>query len=270
MINLQLIKFFEYGEGVDIRMNSIYGKLSSEVYEIDKYIGKSFGDIEYYQDRLKGIEGKVLEPAVGNGRILIPLLENGLDIEGIDSSNNMLELFNKNCNERGIHTSCYKQDMSNFTINQKYEAIIVPTGSFLLLHQLEEAISSLKCFYEHLEKNGRLILDIFLPENTKEGFVSKRGFTNPQGDTIMLEETLVKIDQINQFAVYHNRYEKWRQGKLMDSELEIFPLKWYGVEEFRLILEKIGFTSIVISSDYIYNQYPTKASQIITFEATKH
>ncbi|WP_289889746.1 hypothetical protein [Virgibacillus pantothenticus] len=86
----------------------------------------------------------------------------------------------------------------------------------------------------------------------------------------MLEETLVKIDQINQFAVYHNRYEKWRQGKLMDSELEIFPLKWYGVEEFRLILEKTGFTSMVISSDYKYNQYPTKTSQIITFEATKY
>lgn len=53
-------------------MSCFYGKLSSEVYHIDKYIGKSYGDVEYYDEKLKG---KILEPTVGNGRILIPLLE---------------------------------------------------------------------------------------------------------------------------------------------------------------------------------------------------
>lgn len=250
-------------------MTSLYGKLSSEIYEIDKYIGKSYGDVEYYYERLKGVSGKVLEPAVGNGRILIPLLEKGVDVEGFDFSDEMLNLFEKNCKERGFHTRISKLDMSNFSIKQKYDAVIVPTGSFLLLHRLEESINALKCFYEHLEENGKLILDIFLPDNFKEGFVSKRVFTNQQGDTITLEETLVEVDQINQFTISHNRYEKWRNGRLIDSELEIFPLKWYGVEEFRLVLDKIGFTDIIISSDYKYNQYPTEASQIITFEAVK-
>ncbi len=250
-------------------MADLYGKLSSEVYGIDKYIGKSYGDVEYYYERLKGIKGKILEPAVGNGRILIPLLEKGLDIEGFDFSDEMLELLHKNCKERGIHTKIYKLDMSNFFIEQKYKAVIVPTGSFLLLHRLEESIHALKCFYEHLEENGKLILDIFLPDNFKEGFVSKRVFDNQQGDTITLEETLVEIDQINQFTVSHNRYEKWREGRLIDSELEKFPLKWYGVNELCLVLEKIGFTDIMISSDYKYNIYPTEASQVITFEAKK-
>ena len=250
-------------------MSILYGKLSSEVYEIDKYIGKSFGDIEYYFERLKEIKGKILEPAVGNGRILIPLLERGVEIEGFDFSKDMLELLDKNCMERGIHTKITKLDMSKFSLNEKYKAIIIPTGSFLILHKLEVAINALKCFHEHLEEDGKLILDLFLPDNFQEGYISKRVFTNEQGDVITLEETLVEIDLINQVTIYHNLYEKWRKGKLIDSELEIFPLKWYGVEEFRRILEETGFKDITISSDYRYNQYPTERSQIITFEAMK-
>ena len=59
-------------------MFSYYSKLSSEVYNIDNYIGLSFGDVEFYIDRLAACHGKILEPCVGTGRILIPLLEQGL------------------------------------------------------------------------------------------------------------------------------------------------------------------------------------------------
>ena len=53
---------------------------------------------------MKEVKGKILEPAVGNGRILIPLLEKGLDVEGFDFSEDMLALLQKNCKERALHT----------------------------------------------------------------------------------------------------------------------------------------------------------------------
>src|SRR5699024_6975530 len=33
-------------------MLAYYNKLSSEVYDLDKYIGRSFGDLEFYRERL--------------------------------------------------------------------------------------------------------------------------------------------------------------------------------------------------------------------------
>ena len=86
-------------------------------------------------------------------------------------------------------------------------------------------------------------------------------------DVITLENKVVEIDYINQYTISHGRYEKWRNGTLIQTELERFPLRWYGVEEFKLILEKIGFENIVISSDYNYGQYPENPDQAITFEA---
>lgn len=42
-----------------------YQTLSAQVYQLDKPIGCSFGDVEYYAARLSGVVGKILEPAVG-------------------------------------------------------------------------------------------------------------------------------------------------------------------------------------------------------------
>ena len=69
-----------------------YGKLSTKLYEITKPVGKSIdGDIEYYYEKLKSIEGPILEAGVGTGRMLIPFIQKGLNVEGVDLSEEMLD-----------------------------------------------------------------------------------------------------------------------------------------------------------------------------------
>lgn len=248
-------------------MLGYYNKLSSEVYELDKYIGLSFGDVEFYSDRLASCKGEILEPGVGTGRILIPLLEKGLKVQGFDASAEMLDICRQHCENRGLNPILFEEKMQSFSLDNKFEAIIVPTGTFLLLHKREDSIQALKNFYHHLLDGGRLIIDIFLQTDFTNKQASTRTWETKSGDMITLESKLTEIDYINQHTIYHNRYEKWRKGSLIQTELERFPLRWYGVEEFRMLLEQIGFEDIVVSADYQYGQYPTKADQTITFEA---
>lgn len=72
---------------------------------------------------------------------------------------------------------------------------------------------------------------------------------------------------MNQTTTTHHKYGKWRDKKLIETELEQFPLRWYGIEEFRLVLEKIGFKDITVSADYQHEKAPTEGSEIMTFEA---
>jgi SAM-dependent methyltransferase len=248
-------------------MLGYYSKLSSEVYDIDKFIGRSFGDVEFYLDRLVSCTGKILEPGTGTGRILIPLLERGLKVEGFDVSAEMLNICRTNCEKRGLNPKLFEGEMESFSLDTKYDAIIVPTGTFLLLYRREDSIKALKNFSNHLSNGGRLILDTFLQTDFSSGKVSTRTWECKNGDIITLENKTVEVDYINQYTVSHGRYEKWRNGTLIQTELEQFPLRWYGVEEFKMLLEQIGFEDIVISSDYNYGQYPSNSNQTITFEA---
>lgn len=248
-------------------MLSYYGRLSSEVYDMDKPIGHSFGDIEFYTNRLESCTGTILEPATGTGRMLIPLLEKGLNIEGFDSSKDMLNICESNCSKKNVNPKLFAAKMESFSQNTRYDAIIVPTGTFLLLHERENSIKALHNFYMHLSNGGRLIVDIFLQTNISTGIVSTRTWKCSNGDIITLENKVVEVDHINQYTISYGRYEKWREGALLETELEYFPLRWYGVEEFKLILEHIGFKDIVISSDYKWGEYPSNAEKVITFEA---
>ncbi|MDN7242933.1 class I SAM-dependent methyltransferase [Planococcus sp. N028] len=249
-------------------MLGYYSSLSSEVYDLDKPVGSSFGDIEYYTERLATCTGSILEPAAGTGRLLVPLLEQGFQVDGFDVSGDMLAICRDNCEKRGFAPALFEAKMESFSLDKKYGAIVIPTGTFLLLHEREESLEALRNFHHHLADGGKLIVDLFLPSELELGKLSVRKWETANGDVITVESQIVEVDPIKQYRVSQARYEKWRNGRLMQTELERYPLRWYGVEEFRMILEHIGFEDITVSADFQYGQYPTRAGQTMTFEAT--
>ncbi|MBP1994327.1 class I SAM-dependent methyltransferase [Paenibacillus eucommiae] len=251
-------------------MFSYYSTLCTEVYDFTKPVGYSLnGDIEYYQERLKTCQGRILEAAVGSGRIIIPLLEAGHKVDGIDYSPEMLDSCRKRCEERGFKPNLYEGKLQDFSLPFNYEAIIIPTGSFCLIEKREDSLEALKCFYNHLVPGGRLIVDLELPNGWKTGEITTSTFSLPNGDGITMESKSIEMDWLNQFTVSYIKYEKWRQGKLIHTELQRFAMRWYGIEEFRLILQNIGFSEIRCYSDYVYEKQPSNAGQIITFEAVR-
>ena len=248
-------------------MLSYYSKLSSEVYDLDKPIGSSFGDIEYYAERLEGVSGKILEPAVGTGRMLIPLLEKGFDVDGFDSSTEMLEICWANCEDRGLDPVVFEASMESFESETDYQAIIISTGTFLLMHERDTSVQALHNFHRHLADGGRLIVDLSLPGNIELEKTNTRTWNTPHGEVITVESKKVAVDWLNQYSIGQNRYEKWRDGELIATELERFPMRWYGIEEFKMLLEYAGFTEVTVSAGYQYGKAPSRTGEILTFEA---
>jgi SAM-dependent methyltransferase len=250
--------------------SSSYGELAAEVYDLDKPLGHSFGDVEFYRDRLRSsCSGRILEPAVGSGRVLIPLLEAGLKVDGIDNSPEMLAACRARCAQRGFDPALWEADMASFSSPERYEAIVVPAGSFLLLADRGASLAALKRFGEHLVPGGRLILDLELQTELRAGQASTRTWQTPTGELITLESKLVEVDLLKQYTVSHLKYEKWRDGVLVRTELQRFPLRWYGLEEFELVLRSLGYAEIVVSADYEYGRQPSDPEQTFTFEARK-
>ncbi|MCM3110548.1 class I SAM-dependent methyltransferase [Lederbergia lenta] len=252
---------------------SYYGVLCTEVYDFTKKVGQSLGgDIEYYRERLKDCKGSILEAMVGSGRVIIPLLESGLNVDGVDYSLEMLDSCRRRCEERGLKPNLHKFNLKELSLPKKYEAIIIPAGSFLLIEKRDESIEVLKRLYDHLEPGGRLMLDLFLPDNkfvTDGKFEGTSAFKLPNGDTITMEEKLVEADLFNQNKVSYIKYEKWREGERIQSELQRLALRWYGIEEFKLVLENIGFSDIIVSADFYYGKEPTNSKQVFVYEAVK-
>ncbi|WP_054303198.1 class I SAM-dependent methyltransferase [Gemmobacter sp. LW-1] len=246
-----------------------YGALSSWVYNLDKPVGRSFGDLEYYRDRLAQCHGPILEPAVGNGRIFVPLLQEGFQIEGFDASEEMLNYCLDECRGRNLPVDLTLQSFEKFSYDKSFAAIIIPAGSFQLITDEIAAAAVLKRFYDHLAPGGRLIIDLDPVGSILAPPGPIRSWTTEDGDVLTLTDNRVETNYLAQTTLSHNRYELWHKGALIKTELELFKLRWWGIYEFRLALQVAGFMNVQVSGNYQHARTPQSEDEIITFEAQR-
>lgn len=247
-------------------MNNRYGSLAAWVYHLDKPIGHSFGDIEFYRERLKECRGPVLEPAVGNGRVLLPLLEVGHDMHGFDASPEMIDYCRSECAARSFAPKLDLQRFEAFKAERAFDAIILPAGSFQLIVDAAVARDVLRRFHEALRPSGRLIVDLDPVSAFIDAADRKRSWQVGE-DLLTLQEHRLETDAVRQTTVSRLTYEHRRNGRLVLAEEELFSLRWWGVAEFEAALGAAGFVELVVSADYRRGAAPDGNSKSITFEA---
>src|SRR5262249_28928407 len=102
-----------------------------------------------------------LDVGCGTGRLLLPYLAAGLEVEGVEPSADMLAICRQRAAERGLNPVLYRQTMQALDLPRRYRAIIVPCGSFQLVMERAEAWEALRRLHAHLEQGGVLALTSF-------------------------------------------------------------------------------------------------------------
>ncbi len=124
----------------------------------------------FWAHMIERFGGPALELAVGSGRIALELSQRGHQIDGIDSSQSMLniakEKLKKVSNAQQGRINLYKANMESFLLNRQYGVIYAPFNAFLLLPHGKSASQCLESCQIHLRKNGRLLIDVFAMNHT--------------------------------------------------------------------------------------------------------
>jgi SAM-dependent methyltransferase len=220
-------------------------------YDFSKAVGQSInGDIEYYSKKLEKVSGLVLEAGVGTGRMLIPLIKKGIRTIGVDSSPEMLEQCKINLKKHKASALLYEQDLIELSTAEKYDAIIMPAGSFCLLPR-EKAEIVLHKYYEHLNPGGKIIIDLEeAPVSFVEGAETLRVLQLSADRALQLCSRNGGIDWLAQETSYINRYELIEKGKVIQTEISNLSLFWYELEEFKMLLILAGYEDISCETGY--------------------
>ncbi|RRS01792.1 methyltransferase domain-containing protein [Glycomyces terrestris] len=246
-----------------------YGELSARVYELDKPVGRSLnGDVEFYTRRLAGITGEILEPAVGTGRMLVPLLQQGLRVTGFDTSEHMLRICRANLAAAGLEARVFTADMTEYAKPGAYEAILVPTGSIILLPDRAATVRALRRMHESLRPGGRLFVDV-PPPRLLTGPGGLRHWQDGESELLTLQTMHIDLDEVAQRVVRWLRYELWRDGRLVDTQLQNSGMLCFGVQEFRHLLREAGFTDAAVYGDYDETAALAANASTWNFEAVK-
>lgn len=245
-----------------------YGSIASEIYDLDKPFHK-LPDTAFYLSRLSGLSVEILEPGCGSGRTLIPLLQAGHKASGFDTSPEMLGQCRARCTALGLACDLTQQSFELFVYDRTFAAIVLPVSSFTLIARFETAAACLRRFHDALQPGGRLIFDVTPLASLGHRGDDRRQWQSPGGDLLTIEGVRVQTNWIEQSIAYTIRYERWRDGTLVQSQLERMRQRFWGVEEMRLLLGSIGFSGITITPDYAEGKSVTSATRTLTYEACR-
>ena len=206
-----------------------------------------FGDDPVYEAVLADIEGTVLELGCGTGRPLLRWLAAGHDVEGIDSSGDMLAILHQHAAERGLDPVVHHGDFAPLRLGGTYAAIVCPAGTFTLVADAEQAVEALASYFTHLRPGGLLGLTLFVPDdpgaNALQWRVRRTG-TASDGTTFVVHEAICH-DRADRLEVKYNRVEAYDiDGRLIDTWLRRYHGRWWPRPEFEAMLEHAGFVDV--------------------------
>ena len=230
---------------------SQYGKLSTEFYQLDKPDAPPDA-FDFYEAFAREAGGPIHEPMCGSGRFLLPLLAQGLDISGSDTSPHMLESCRRRARALALSPELSQQPLETLGCARAPRLIFIPSGSFGLILDDEVVTAALERVYQTLAPGGTFLVEAerlqpSAPEMS--GVWGGRWVERSDGAKLL-------ISWLNQYSGTANittsvhRYELFKDGQLLESEYEDFRVRSYASEEFRRLLEQAGFARIEALKPY--------------------
>ena len=122
-------------------------------------------DLEFFRDAIKRCGEPALDAGCGTGRLLLPFLRLGLDVDGSDVSTDMLGWCATKAEAEGLSVNLYPQAMHELDLPRRYQTVVV-CGSFGIGGTRATDLKGLRRIHAHLEPGGTLVMDHHLPNRT--------------------------------------------------------------------------------------------------------
>ncbi|MFH0884141.1 MAG: class I SAM-dependent methyltransferase [Candidatus Micrarchaeota archaeon] len=239
-------------------------KVYDEMADYYDWIYSDELDLKFYLNEARNARGPVLEVACGTGRILLRLIQDGIDATGIDVSEGMLKKLQDKAKTLGIKANAIQADMTDFKINRKFNLIIMPYRSFLHLKDSETRGKTLQNLKEHLAKAGRLILHTYNPSNEErsmqDGYhnYDHEEISSPQGMKYRLDWFLhfEPRRRIGHYKIILKPEDGLEKEFLMD-------LSFVTNRELESLLKSAGFRNIKSYCGFSYGAINNECKEVL-------
>lgn len=252
-----------------------YTGLDAELYDID-YSDYDTGDKQYYVEEAVKCGKPMLELACGTGRITIPTAIAGIEVVGIDISEDMLAIARRKVAELdpeiAERITLLQGDMRSFQLNRKFDLITIPFRAFICLTTVEDQKSTLINVRNHLNPGGKLILNFFDPDLREVLDHSERfrnvqklmnRFTHPTTGNAVKEWSTWDYNITEQtIEELRNFVEFGPDDSILKSTFFSFKLRYIFRWEMHHLFELCGFKVLELYGDFKRGLFRAGGEQI--------
>jgi ubiquinone/menaquinone biosynthesis C-methylase UbiE len=228
-----------------------YSGLAADTYDL-WFGSEPFWDQQFFFERIKENGGAALELACGTGRLLVPFLRDGLDVEGVDASPRMLDICRHKVAAAGVTPVLHEQLMQELAVPRRFRTIYIPAESFQIVVDPAEAMQALVRSRDHLAPGGELIVTLGQASNDVDDGQERmaRNVTRDDG-SIARVYSMTRTMPAERIQEIRVRFEIVTNDIVTDSlTWPTARLRWYEPDEFTSMLRRAGFGSVEMRVGY--------------------
>lgn len=209
---------------------------------------KSFSpDPERYAAFVREVGTPALELGCGDGDPLLALRRRGLDVEGVDSSADMLERCRSRAAQEGIAVTVYQQRMETLSLPRRFRAVFLAGPTFNLLPDDDTAEAALRRIRSHLVDGGTALIPLHVPSPTPAGQIGQvRTATAADGAELRFSLVSEERDETMRTQTSLLRYERRRDDECTVAERP-WLLHWYTRSEFEKLAAAAGLITVSVT-----------------------
>jgi len=208
---------------------------------------------------------KVLDLACGTGSMTIRLAKAGIDVTGVDLSEDMLAVAHEKLTSEGYQIPLFHQDMTDLNEIGKFDIAIIFCDSLNYLKNEEDVQKTFQSIYDVLNQDGLLLFDVHSTYKTDYVYPDQtfaydgdeiayiwNSFSDDLPHSVIHELTFFVLDETT------NQYERIEETHYQRT---------FSIEQYENWLKMAGFTVLEIKEDF--GRYPVSPNSERIFFAAK-
>lgn len=194
---------------------STFGERMAGVY--DRWYGTRRADTTTAQcvEVLAGLAagGRVLELAIGTGRIALPLARRGLPVHGIEASPAMLEKLREKPGGDAIPVTL--GDLADVGVEGRFDLVFLVFNTLFNLPSQESQVRCFRNVARHLSTRGAFVVEAFVPrpadftdgqalrtvDLTAESTTLEAALHDPVGQTVQYQYIVIDVEGVRLYPV---------------------------------------------------------------------
>lgn len=238
-------------------------------------------EIEWY-GRFVAAGQPALDAGCGAGRLLVPWLRAGYDVDGADVSPDMLARCRERAQANGLDPLLLAQALHELDPPRRYRTVVA-CGVFGLGTTRAQDEEGLRRLHAALEAGGTFLLDNEVPyanarrweKWTTDGRAELPSAlpqagdrrTSPDGSEYELRARTLALDPLDQSVVMELHARKWVDDALVAEETRPITVRMYFRDELVLMLERAGFQNVEVRGGF-NERAPTPEDETLVYVAT--
>ncbi len=234
-----------------------YKGLMAQAWDLLRGDTSQWEDRTFYLEAIRNFGQPVLDVGCGTGRLLLDFLDQGIDIDGVDNSPEMLALCKQKAAGVGLSPMLYQQYMETLDLPRSYRTILIPSSSLQLLIDPLMVRRAMARFYAHLMPGGLLVSPFMTLWKEGDPLDSEWDVSEarPQDGALVRRVALSRYEPETECEHTEDLYQVILGGVVVEEELHRRSpaTRSYTQQQALALLEEAGFRDVSVYSRFSFD-----------------